>query len=176
MTKTEEKTKESQTNLTLAFHNHQKELIFFAFSKTQNREMSEDLIQQTFMKTWIYLVKQGKIDLMKAFLYHVLKNLIVDQYRKPKTVSLDALLLKGFEPKAGDPQRLINFIDGKAALGLIQQLPKKYQKVMEMRYAQDLSLKEISLITGQSKNSMAVQTHRGLVKLKLLYNNNCAWK
>jgi DNA-directed RNA polymerase specialized sigma24 family protein len=33
---------------------------------------------------------------------------------------------------------------------------------------QDLSLKEISLITGDSKNSIAVKLHRGLEKLKKL--------
>jgi len=38
-----------------------------------------------------------------------------------------------------------------------------------MRYVKDLSLKEISLITGQSTNATAVQIHRGLEKLKLLY-------
>jgi DNA-directed RNA polymerase specialized sigma24 family protein len=48
-------------------------------------------------------------------------------------------------------------------------LPKKYQKVVHMRYVQDLTLEEMSLITGQSKNAMAVQVHRGLEKLKLLY-------
>ena len=42
---------------------------------------------------------------------------------------------------------------------------------MRLRYAKDLSLKEISLITGQSRNTTAVQVHRGLEKLKFLYNN-----
>jgi RNA polymerase sigma-70 factor (ECF subfamily) len=107
---------------------------------------------------------------MKAFLYHVLNNLIVDQYRKHKTTSLDTLLEKGFEPSVSDSGRLFNVLDGKAAFLLIQSLPKKYQKVMRMRYVQELSLKEISLITGQSKNTIAVQVHRGLAKLKLLYN------
>jgi RNA polymerase sigma-70 factor (ECF subfamily) len=110
---------------------------------------------------------------MKAFLYHILNNLIVDEYRKHKTVSLDVLLEKGFEPKAlhsGSPRRLFNFLDGKAALILIQRLPEKYQMVLRMRYVQDLSLKEISLITGQSKNTIAVQIHRGLERLKELYN------
>ncbi|MCR4327924.1 MAG: hypothetical protein NUV53_00190 [Patescibacteria group bacterium] len=41
---------------------------------------------------------------------------------------------------------------------------------MRMRHAQDLSLKEISLITGQSRNAVAVQAYRGLVKLKILHN------
>ncbi len=108
---------------------------------------------------------------MKAFLYHILNNLIVDQYRKHKTTSLDVLLEKGVEPSAGNSGRLFNILDGKAALLLIARLPEAYQKVMRMRYVQDLSLAEMSLITGQSKNTIAVRIHRGLEKLKVLYND-----
>ena len=43
---------------------------------------------------------------------------------------------------------------------------------MNMRYVKDLSLKEISIITGQSKNANAVQIYRGLEKLKTLYKQN----
>jgi len=107
---------------------------------------------------------------MKAFLYHVLNQLIIDEYRKYKTSSLDVLLEKGYEPSIDHSERLFNTIDGKTALHLIQHLPVKYQTIMRMRYAQDLSLKEISLITGQSRNAVAVQAHRGLGKLRVLYN------
>ncbi len=107
---------------------------------------------------------------MKAFLYHVLNNLIVDEYRKRKTTSLDTLLEKGFEPVVDDSsKRLMNILDGKAATLLISELPEMYRKVMKMKYIQDLSIKEISLIIGQSKNATTVQLHRGLEKLKLLY-------
>lgn len=143
-----------------------------AFFKTHNHAISKDLVQDTFTKTWKYLVKGGKIDMMKAFLYHVLNNLIVDQYRKHKTTSLDILLEKGFEPIEDNDsaERYLNVLDGKAVLLLIKNLPKKYQKVISMRYIHDLSLKEISLKTGQTKNVIAVQTHRGLTKLKSLYD------
>ena len=63
----------------------------------------------------------------------------------------------------------MNILDGKAALLLIARLPISYQKVMRMKYVQDLSLKEMSLITGQTKNALAVQLHRGLEKLKIIY-------
>lgn len=160
-----------QTVLTTAHHDYEKRLNVYASFKVPDRTISEDLVQDTFMKTWSYLVKGGKIDVMKAFLYHILNNLIVDEYRKHKTTSLDVLLEKGFEPSANHSERLPNILDGKAALLLIQHLPLTYQKVMRMRYVQDLSLKEISLITGQSKNAIAVQAHRGLEKLKLLYTH-----
>ncbi len=155
--------------LAVGHRDYNRELNAYALFKVRSRAISEELVQDTFMKTWSYLVKGGKIDIMKAFLYHILNNLIVDQYRKHTTASLDVLIEKGFEPSTGDSKRLFNVLDGKAALLLIQRLPEKYQKVIRMRYMQNLSLKEMSLLTGQSQNTIAVQAHRGLRKLKLLY-------
>lgn len=157
--------------LTTAHHDFNKGLNARAFFKVHNKATSKDLVQDTFMKTWLYLVKGGKIEVMKAFLYHVLNNLIIDQYRKHKTVSLDSLIEKGLDISTNDPERTFDKSDGKTALLLIQRLPEIYQKVMRMKYTQDLSIKEISLITGQSKNTITVQLHRGLEKLKLLYKH-----
>ena len=153
----------------LAHHDHERGLNLHAFFKTSNHATGEDLVQETFVKMWSYLVRGGRIELMRAFLYHILNNLIVDEYRKRKATSLDVMLEKGFEPNAGDTVRLLDVLDGKKALLLIQRLPPMYQKVMRMRYVEDLSLKEMSLVTGQSENALAVQAHRGLVKLKKLY-------
>lgn len=164
----EEKT-ENQNILTVAHHDYERGLNLYAFFKMRDRPLSEDLVQDTFMKTWHYLVKGGKIDLMRAFLYHILNNLIVDEYRKHKTTSLDVLIEKGHEPATTHRGFDLSILDGKAAIALIQRLPEKYHKVMRMRYVQDLSLKEMSLITGQTKNTIAVQIHRGLEKLKLFY-------
>lgn len=158
--------------LSVAHHEYGKRLNAYAFFKVHDHATGEDLVQDTFMKTWKYLVKGGTIETMKAFLYHVLNNLIVDEYRKHnKTTSLDILLEKGFEPSTDGSERLLSILDGKAALLLIEMLPEKYRKVMRMRYEQDLSLQEISLITGRSKNTLAVQVHRGLEKLKILYRH-----
>ena len=158
-----------QVVLSEAYSTHSKSLHSHALFKLNNKATSDDLVQDTFMKTWRYLAKDGKIDVMKAFLYHILNNLIVDEYRKRKLVSLDVLLTKGFEPSADYSERLVNALDGKAAVSLIERLPVSYQKVMRMRYVQDLSLAEMSVLTGKSKNTIAVQLHRGLAKLRVLY-------
>ena len=174
----------------MAHHDFEKGLNSRAFFKVHDHALGEDLVQNTFMKTWSYLVKGGKIDIMRAFLYHVLNNLIVDEYRKHKTTSLDVLVEKGFEPKDIHPENLLNALDGKAAReGILVRLShnqtdgiidlmeafalseKDVEKIMRMKYIQDLSLKEMSLITGQTKNAMAVQLYRGLEKLKILYNH-----
>lgn len=155
--------------LTDAHTDFQKGLHRYVFSKMQNRQIGEDLVQETFMKTWLYLVKGGKIETMRAFLYHVLNNLIIDEYRKHKTTSLDVLLEKGFEPSVDESEPFMNFLDGKRAVRLIKKLPLKYRVVMDMRYVQMLSIKEIATLINQSKNTVAVQTHRGLAKLRVLY-------
>jgi RNA polymerase sigma-70 factor (ECF subfamily) len=169
---TPEEEKQRQGVLTTAHHDFSKGLTSHAFFKLHNQAMSDDLVQDTFMKTWKYLAKEGKIDVMKAFLYHILNNLIIDEYRKRKNASLDVLLEKGYEPSMDNRERMVDLLDGKAALLLIARLPEKYQKIMRMRYVQDLTLQEMALVTGESKNTMAVQLHRGLAKLKLLYNRS----
>jgi RNA polymerase sigma-70 factor, ECF subfamily len=166
---TPKKKKEQREILSTAHNDYSKGLNITAFFKLNNHALGEDLVQETFLKTWSYLVTGGKIDVMRAFLYHVLNNLIVDQYRKRKTTSLDNLLEKGFDPGDDDSDSQVNILDGKAAILLIKNLPEIYEKVMRMRYIQNLTINEISLITKQTKNTVTVQLYRGLEKLKTLY-------
>jgi RNA polymerase sigma-70 factor (ECF subfamily) len=167
-------TEQREETLTHAHHDFEKGLNSYALFKVSNLEDSRDLVQNTFMKTWSYLVKGGKIDTMKAFLYHILNNLIVDEYRKRKhqSSSLDTMLESGFESGTDDSASLFDQLDGKALLLLIQKLTEPYKKVMKMKYIQELTLKEMSLISGQTKNALAVQLHRGLAKLKILYESS----
>lgn len=158
-----------QAILSVAHKDYGKMLNAYARFKISDRSTGEDLVQDTFLKTWAYLARGGEIHVMKSFLYHVLNNLIVDEYRKRKATSLDVLLENGYEPSFDYSKNLYDRIDGRAALLLIPHLPQRYQKVMYMRYVQDLTLKEMSFVTGQSRNTMAVQLHRGIHKLKVLY-------
>lgn len=160
---------EQQSELNRAYGDYGKRLTLHAFFKVHDLAMSEDLVQDTFLKTWAYLHKGGTIAVMKAFLYHILNNLIIDQYRRAKTVSLDSIIEQGFEPGIDEKERLFDHLDGERALALIDCLPPSYQSVMRMRYLDNLSLSEMAEQTGQSRNTTAVQLHRGLVKLRELY-------
>ncbi len=160
-----------KNNMEVAYSDFNKGMNKYSFFKLHEKNLSEDVVQDTFIKTWSYLVKGGKIILMKSFLYHILNNLIIDEYRKNKPVSLDNLVENGFDPKSPDSDREIDIIDGKKAIDLIKKLPLKYQKIMKMKYALELTLREMSLLTGQTKNTLAVQIHRGVEKLKILYKH-----
>lgn len=158
--------------MTEAHNDFEKGLSKHAFYKLSNHAMGEDLVQETFTKTWVYLAKGGKVHIMKAFLYHILNNLIVDEYRKRKTFSLDVLLEKGFEPQESETYSESNKIGEKNVILLVAKLPEKYRNIINMRYVKDLTLDEISTITGQSKKTVAVQIFRGVEKLKIMYNSD----
>ncbi len=136
--------------------------------KVSNSALSDDLVQTAFMKTWRYLQNTGRIELMRAFLYHTLNGLIIDEYRKRKTLSLDLLTQQGLEVKAVDKENLSRVIDGKSVILLIAQLPEKYRTIITMRFVKDMSLQEMSAITHQSQNAVSVQISRGLSKLKAM--------
>jgi RNA polymerase sigma-70 factor (ECF subfamily) len=170
MVVTSKDNKKISSDLSEAYFDFKSGLSKRAFFKVGDHMLGQDLVQETFLKTWRYLVKGGKIHIMKAFLYHILNDLIVDEYRKNKPVSLDKLIKKGFDVGVDDVPKLIDKLDGKRALLLIKKIPLKYRKIMLMRYAEDLTLKEISEINGQSKNTNAVQLHRGKEMIRILNN------
>lgn len=162
--------KSARTSFDQAHEEFKKGLILHASFKVRNGALCDDLVQDTFIKTWVYMVKGGEIVKMKAFLYHVLNGLIIDEYRKRKNSSLDLLIENGFDPQDDTTERTVNVFDGKIAIKLINKLPKSYQPVMRMRFVKELSLAEIAEITGKSKNTTAVHVHRGLEKLRYLYD------
>ena len=48
-----------QAILSVAHENYGKKLNSYAFFRVNNRAVSEDLVQDTFRKTWAYLVRGG---------------------------------------------------------------------------------------------------------------------
>ncbi len=161
-------TKEARALVATAHVDYSRALNVHAYCRVSNRQIGEDLVQDTFVKTLKYLLRGGEVETMKAFLYHVLDNLIIDQYRKHKTASLDLILETGMEFSAPD-ERIAETLDGKAAMLLIDRLPLLYKNIMDMKYIQELTVKEMAAATGHSENTIAVQAHRGLLKLKRLY-------
>jgi RNA polymerase sigma-70 factor (ECF subfamily) len=154
-----------------AYNEHADALFRFAYFKVSDRDLAKDLVQETFMKTWSYRVDGGQVANMKAFLFRTLGNLIIDHYRKHKATSLDSMMEDGFEPASDNHDAFIDQLDGERALLLVKQLPDAYRDVVFMRYVDELSLEEISEITGESKNAVTVRVHRGIKKLQALYEH-----
>ena len=133
-----------------------------------NRAEAYDLMQETFIRTWDYLTKGQSIDNLRAFLYRVATNLIIDRSRKHREHSLEQLMEGGFQPSALDHEKISSAIDARAALTMINKLDETHRQVIIWRYVEDLRPKEIARLTGESENVISVRLHRAIKQLKQL--------
>ena len=131
------------------------------------RDRAKELVQETFMRVWEYMAGGKEIENIRAFLYRVANNLIVDESRKRKEWSLDELQETGFDPKSPlDDARRDAVLDGKFARERLEHLDAAYRQVVIMRYIDDLQPKEIAQILDESENTVSVRIHRGIKRFR----------
>jgi RNA polymerase sigma-70 factor (ECF subfamily) len=140
----------------------------YCFFKISDREKALDFVQETFARTWQYLLNGNEIGNMKTFLYTTARHIIIDEYRKKKTLSLDELLDNGIEPHAEIEEALYSSLDIARVMAHVQQLPEHYSSIIIMRYVNDLSVQEIAQIVHETENVVSVRIHRGISKLREL--------
>lgn len=136
-----------------------------------DKDMAKDITQETFIKAWKYMQAKSEIKHIKAFLYKIAKNLIIDNFRKKKTVSLDELNEAGFEVGALDENKIDQEIEGKSIMNALEKIAEKYREVLILRYVQDYSLAEIGGIMNKSENNVSVMLHRALKQVKNILKN-----
>lgn len=164
---------EDQKELFLKAYDENSDALFRqCFFKVHDREIAKDILQDTFARTWDYIAKGNEIQNMRAFLYRTLNNLVIDEYRKKKAVSLDVMQEDGFNPEAPEETSANDRMEGKRALELVNQLSEPYREAVFLRYVNGLELSEISEITGDSENTVSVHVHRGINKLRELFQKN----
>ena len=158
-----------------AFERHNDELFRHALMRLPDRDRALELTQECFMRAWEYATRGQDIRELRAFLYKTLRHLIIDEYRKHKAHSLEAMVEEtdDMSVEALLPQDETNTLEaamerheGKRALGALKLLPDFYREVLVLRYVDGLSPKEIASILGESENVVSVRIHRGLKKLK----------
>ena len=163
-----------------AFEAYNDELFRHASMRLKDRDRALELTQECFMKVWEYAQKGEHILQLRPFLYRTLRHLIIDEYRRKKPVSLEAIA-EGQEDmsvevllppdESNTLEAAIERFDGAAALAALQELPDTYRETLSLRYVEGLSPGEIGKIVGESENAVSVRIHRGLKKLKELLEN-----
>ena len=139
--------------------------------RVSDREKAKELTQETFLKAWQTLLSGEEVKKMKSYLYRIANNLIIDHYRKKKSLSLDELQEDGFDPGVDETEELENFIAGKEAMELLDNISEPYRQVIVMRYVDDQSVTEIADVIGVTPNVVSVRLNRALKKLRSLYNH-----
>lgn len=162
-----------ETRFLKAFEEYNDALFRHAFLRVSNREKAIDLVHDTFTKVWSYIRDGYEIDSFRPFLYKVLNNLIIDEYRKRKESSLDALMeQEGVDEGSFDElsessvEQLAATIDGRKAFELLESLPDQYREVIVYRFIDQLGPREISELIEETENVVSVRIHRGLKLLR----------
>lgn len=144
-----------------------------AVLRISDREKAIDLVHDTYAKVWGYVRNGHDIEQFRPFLYKVLNNLIIDEYRKHKEASLDALFeIDGVDEGSFDDlttnnvESLAATLDGKQAFTVLEELPDVYREVIVLRFVDELGPKEISELIEETENVVSVRLHRGLKLLR----------
>ena len=165
-----------EASLEILIKRHQQRLLNFIYSKVQDREVTEDVFQDTFIKV-IRTLKKGNYNEEGKFLQWVMRiahNLVIDYFRKSNrmpsfknTDEFDIFSVLGDGNLNAERQMIQEQIynDVKA---LVEELPEEQKEVLVMRMYKDMSFKEISENTGVSINTALGRMRYALINMRKL--------
>ena len=166
--------------LNTLINRHNQRLSSFIYSKVGDREVTEDIFQDTFIKV-IRTLKRGTYNEEGKFLPWVMRiahNLIIDYFRKSSrmpffegTNNFDVFSIISDERLNIEGQLIKEQIDVDLGV-LIDELPEDQKEVLNMRIYKDMSFKEISENTGVSINTALGRMRYALINLRKIIEEN----
>jgi RNA polymerase sigma-70 factor (ECF subfamily) len=160
--------------LTVLINRHQSKIFGFIYSKISDRDISNDIFQDTFIKV-IRTLKSKSYNEEGKFLPWVMRiahNLIIDHYRRNKKMPMfrETEEFSIFSIMSDDSLTIENkIIRDQVEIDLkklIEELPADQKEVLVMRMYQDMSFKEISEITGVSINTALGRMRYALMNMR----------
>ena len=153
---------------------HESKIYGFIYSKIPDRDITNDIFQDTFIKV-IKTLKSNSYNEEGKFLPWVMRishNLVVDHYRKTKKMPMfrETEEFSIFSIMSDDSLTIENKIISEQVemdlKKLIEELPDDQKEVLVMRMYQDMSFKEISESTGVSINTALGRMRYALMNLR----------
>ncbi len=142
---------------------HYDKIYRYCFFKIRDARLAEDLTQETFLRFFSRnnYVNRGK---PLAYMYTVAKNLCADSFRESASVKKNTEPLTDEAPAPGTG--LYSREDSLALRQALAELPDDSREVFLLRYANELSMAEISAVTGLSRFSLRRKINASLKFLK----------
>lgn len=142
------------------------------YFRVYERERAKDIVQEAFTRTWDYTRSGRKVDNPRAFLYRVLNNLIIDESRKKKSLSLEALNEEGFDPGEDTRGQLADHLEVREVLETLEGLSEEQRRIIIMRHVDGFGPKEIAEVLGTRENIVSVRLHRAIKQLRKILNRH----
>ena len=160
---------------------HKSRVFAFIMSKIKNRDITEDIFQDTFIKV-INSLQRGKYNEEGKFLPWMMRiahNLVIDHFRKEAKMkkirptdefNIFDVINDGSRNQEEDMIRKRVHSDLNM---LINGLPEDQMDVLKMRYFEDMSFKKIADVTGVSINTALGRMRYALINLRKLAEEQC---
>jgi RNA polymerase sigma factor (sigma-70 family) len=166
--------------LEILIKRHQQRLYSFIYSKIKDKDLTEDIFQDTFIKV-IKTLKKGNYNEEGKFLPWVMRishNLVIDYFRKnnrmPKFKNTDDFNIFSVlgDNSLNAEKQLIQDQIYEDVRELVNGLPDEQKEVLIMRIYKDMSFKEISENTGVSINTALGRMRYALINMRKLIEKN----
>ncbi len=166
----------NEASLAILINRHQQRLFSFIYSKVQDKDLTEDIFQDTFIKV-IKTLKKGNYNEEGKFLPWVMRishNLVIDYFRKSNRMpafnntddfDIFSVLSDG---NLNAEKQLIKEQIYNDVRELVNELPEEQKEVLIMRMYKDMSFKEISENTGVSINTALGRMRYALINMRKL--------
>ena len=164
----------AQREFLAAYDAHAEAIYRHIYFRVYSKERAEELAQETFLRTWEYVRDGKRVENLRAFLYRVANNAVIDHVRKKKEDSLERLMEESdaWEPSAdgrAETERRIALND---VLRTMQKLDEDTREILTLRYVDDLDPKDIAEILGITPNNASVRLNRAMQALKGLMESH----
>lgn len=150
------------------YHQYGKELFLYLYSMCQQKELAEDLLQETFLKAILALPEYHTN--MRAWLYKVARNLFYNLYKRNRREICDEEYLKKISKLEVDEflEKYISKQETRILYTAMQKLSPVKREVLELQYFGQMPLKEIANVLQLSQENVRVLSHRAKKDLKKL--------
>jgi RNA polymerase sigma-70 factor (ECF subfamily) len=146
-------------------------LFRYAFRLLGNEEVAEDIVAETFYRFLRSIgAGGGPQKHLRAYLYRVAHNLIVDRYRRnpPVELSLDPDIIT-HHSMSDNPEKIVEGLSEQVEVRrILWKLTADQRQVIILKYFEGMSNQEVSDVLGKPVGAVKSLQHRGLNALRRL--------
>jgi len=148
----------------------------FVYRFVFDRDVAEDLTQETFVKVWKNLERFDRNKNFRTWVFTIAKNTSFDYLKKKKEFPFSKFadeegnnVLENISDGEILPDEILERSDLAEELEkILQKLPSRYRVILLLHYKEDFSLHEIAEIMDEPYNTIKSKHQRGLARLRKL--------
>ncbi len=168
--------KEDPAKFGLLYKQYYQQIFLFVLRRVESKDEAADLTSQVFLKAMLNLKKYEPRGLpFGAWLYRIARNEIYDQSAKNKVNMVLTIEQDGIQKMIFDMQDEVSDKEKYNELkNALSKLSEDELEMIELRYFEDRSFKEVGDILNITENNAKVKTYRIIEKLKKVYRHEPA--